>query len=250
MSAKKSSFKTDTPNRLVHALKNDLIAGLLVIIPLATTIWLTFSLTTFSIDLLTRIPKQLNPFVSLHPILVNIINLAVGLAVPLLGLILVGLMARNFVGQWLLKTGETFVQSIPLAGDVYKTLKQLLGTLLTDTGNKFRRVVLVEYPRTGLWSLGFVTGSLAGAIANELSQPMLSVFLPTTPNPTTGWYVIVPEVDVINLSMPVEDAFKIIVSGGIVTPEIAPEFGSGFGQKISLPTLEIPNTEYEDLSMR
>jgi len=159
-------------------------------------------------------------------------------------------MARNFVGQWLLKAGENLVQSIPLAGDVYKTLKQLLGTLLTDSGNKFRRVVLVEYPRTGLWSLGFVTGSLAGAIANELSQPMLSVFLPTTPNPTTGWYLIVPEVDVINLSMPVEDAFKIIVSGGIVTPEIAPEYSSSFGQKISLPTLEIPNTEYEDLSMR
>jgi uncharacterized membrane protein len=246
MSAKKSSLKNDIPNRLVHALKNDLIAGLLVIIPLATTIWLTFSLTTFSIDLLTRIPKQINPFVSLHPLLVNFINLAVGLAVPLLGLILVGLMARNFVGQWLLKTGETFLQSIPLAGDVYKTLKQLLGTLLTDTGNKFRRVVLVEYPRSGLWALGFVTGSLAGAIANEMSQPMLSVFLPTTPNPTTGWYVIVPEVDVINLSMPVEDAFKIIVSGGIVTPEI----DTRFGQKISLPTLEIPNTEYEDLSMR
>jgi uncharacterized membrane protein len=250
MSAKKTTLKTNIPNRLVHALKNDLIAGLLVIIPLATTIWLTFSLTTFSIDLLTRIPKQLNPFVSLNPILVNLINLGVGLAVPLLGLILVGLMARNFVGQWLLKAGENLVQSIPLAGDVYKTLKQLLGTLLTDSGNKFRRVVLVEYPRTGLWSLGFVTGSLAGAIANELSQPMLSVFLPTTPNPTTGWYLIVPEVDVINLSMPVEDAFKIIVSGGIVTPEIAPEYSSSFGQKISLPTLEIPNTEYEDLSMR
>ncbi|AFY72601.1 hypothetical protein Syn7502_00441 [Synechococcus sp. PCC 7502] len=243
MSPRKSNLKPDTPNRFLQALKNDLIAGLLVIIPLATTIWVTFSLTTYSIDLLTRIPKRLNPFVSLDPLLVNLINLAVGLAVPLLGIVLVGLMARNFVGQWLLRTGEAFVQSIPLAGDVYKTLKQLLGTLLTDTGNKFRRVVLVEYPRPGLWALGFVTGSLGGEIANAMPQNMISVFLPTTPNPTTGWYVIVPEVDVINLSMPVEDAFKIIVSGGIVTPE-----AKDYNLKTPLAPLAIPNTEYEDLS--
>jgi len=247
MSGRKSSIKPEYPNRFLQALKNDLIAGLLVIIPLATTIWVTYSLTTFSIDLLTRIPKRLNPFVGLHPFLVNAINLGVGLAVPVLAIILVGLMARNFVGQWLLKSGEAVVQSIPLAGDVYKTLKQLLGTLLTDTGNKFRRVVLLEYPRRGLWALGFVTGNLGGAIASEMPQSMLSVFLPTSPNPTTGWYVIVPESDVINISMPVEDAFKIIISGGIVTPDVV---GVGFNAKIPLAPLEMPNTEYEDRSTR
>lgn len=245
MSGKKSSVKPES-NRFLQALKNDLIAGLLVIIPIATTIWVTYSLTVFSIDMLTRIPKQLNPFVGLHPWLVNLINLAVGLAVPVLALILVGLMARNFVGQWLLRTGESVVQSIPLAGDVYKTLKQLLGTLLTDTGNKFRRVVLLEYPRKGLWALGFVTGAIGSAIASEVNQPLLSVFLPTSPNPTTGWYVIVPEADVINLAMPVEDAFKIIISGGIVTPDTV---DIGFSRRIALNPSEISNTEYEDLSM-
>lgn len=244
MSARKSNLKAE-PNRFLQALKNDLIAGLLVIIPLATTIWVTYSLAVFSIDMLTRIPKQLNPFVGLHPWLVNAINLAVGLAVPVLALVLVGLMARNFVGQWLLRTGEAVVQSIPLAGDVYKTLKQLLGTLLTDTGNKFRRVVLLEYPRKGLWALGFVTGAIGSAIASEVNQPLLSVFLPTSPNPTTGWYVIVPEADVINLAMPVEDAFKIIISGGIVTPDVV---DVGFSPRIALSPLEIPSTEYEDLS--
>lgn len=199
-------------------LKNDLIAGLLVVIPLATTIWLTITIATWVIDFLTQIPKQLTPFEGMNPLLVNLLNLSVGLAVPLVSILTIGLMARNIAGRWLLEFGERFLQAIPLAGQVYKTLKQLLETLLKDTNGKFRRVVLVEYPRRGVWSIGFVTGAMSADIQAQMSQPMLSVFVPTTPNPTTGWYVVVPEEEVINLSMSIEDAFKIIVSGGIVAP--------------------------------
>ncbi len=99
-------------------LKNDLIAGLLVVIPLATTIWLTYTVSTWVIDFLTKIPKQINPFDGLHPILVNVLNLAVGLAVPLSCILLIGLMARNFVGRWLLDVGERVLQAIPFAGSV------------------------------------------------------------------------------------------------------------------------------------
>lgn len=207
-------------NHLAQDLKNDLIAGLLVLIPLATTIWLTITIANWVIDFLTKVPKQLNPFDGLHPIVVNILNLLVGLAVPLLSILVIGLMARNIVGQWLLNLGERVLQAIPLAGQVYKTLKQLLETLLKDSNNKFRRVILVEYPRRGIWAIAFVTGtsSIGQDIQNHMSRPMLSVFIPSTPNPTTGWYAIVPEEDVINLSLPVEEAFKIIVSGGIVAP--------------------------------
>ncbi|WP_017654443.1 DUF502 domain-containing protein [Fortiea contorta] len=209
-------------NRLKQDLKNDLIAGLLVLIPLATTIWLTITIAIWVINFLTKIPKQLNPFEGLHPVLINILNLTVGLAVPLLSILLIGLMARNIAGRWLLDFGERFLQAIPLAGQVYKTLKQLLETLLKDSHNKFRRVVLVEYPRPGIWAIGFVTGAISTEIQNHMSRPMLSVFIPTTPNPTTGWYAVVPEDEVVNLSMPIEDAFKIVVSGGIVSPNSTP----------------------------
>lgn len=204
--------------RFKQDLKNDLIAGLLVVIPLATTIWLTITIANWVINFLTRIPKQLNPFDNMHPILVNLLNLGVGLAVPLLCILIIGLMARNIAGRWLLDVGEDLLAAIPLAGAVYKTLKQLLETILKDTNGRFRRVVLVEYPRRGIWAIAFVTGSMSNEIQAQMVNPVLSVFIPTTPNPTTGWYAVVPEDDVINLSMSIEDAFKVIVSGGIVAP--------------------------------
>ncbi|MEM7554938.1 MAG: DUF502 domain-containing protein [Cyanobacteria bacterium P01_A01_bin.84] len=199
-------------------LKSDLIAGLLVIIPLATTIWLTTTITIWVIDFLTQIPKQVNPFDGMNPLLVNILNLIVGLMVPLLSILLIGLMAKNIVGRWLLEFGERVLQAIPLAGQVYKTLKQLLETLLKDTNGKFSRVIMVEYPRKGIWAIAFVTGTISSDIQVHMSRPMLSIFIPTTPNPTTGWYAVVPEDEVINLSVSIEDAFKIVVSGGIVSP--------------------------------
>ncbi|HEY9617643.1 MAG TPA: DUF502 domain-containing protein [Microcoleaceae cyanobacterium] len=207
--------------RFKQDLKNDLIAGLLVVIPLATTIWLTLTIATWVINFLTRVPKQVNPFDGLHPILVNLLDLLVGLAVPLSCILIIGLMARNIAGRWLLDVGERILQAIPLAGAVYKTLKQLLETLLKDSSGKFRRVVLVEYPRQGVWSLGFVTGVISGEFQSHFPGPMLSVFIPTTPNPTTGWYAVVSEDEVITLSMPIEDAFKVIISGGIVSPDSA-----------------------------
>lgn len=204
--------------RFKQDLKNDLIAGLLVVIPLATTIWLSITIATWVINLLTRIPKQLNPFDGLDPLLSNVLNLTVGFAVPLLFILIIGLMARNIAGRWLLDVGEQILQSIPLAGSVYKTLQQILETLFKDSKTKFRRVVMVEYPRQGVWSLGFVTGTLSNSLQSHLSKPMLSVFIPTTPNPTSGWYAIVPEEDVINLAISIEDAFKVLISGGIVAP--------------------------------
>ncbi|MGV0026131.1 DUF502 domain-containing protein [Phormidesmis priestleyi] len=207
--------------RLKQDLKNDLIAGLLVVIPLATTIWLTITIANWVINFLTRIPKQLNPFDGMQPILVNLLNFLVGLAVPLSCILLIGLMARNIAGRWLLDFGERVLQAIPLAGAVYKTLKQLLETVLRDSNGRFRRVVLVEYPRVGVWSIGFVTGAIGAEVQSHFPGEMLSVFIPTTPNPTTGWYAVVPESDVITLAMPIEDAFKVVISGGIVSPDSA-----------------------------
>ncbi len=220
-------------------LKNDLIAGLLVVIPLATTIWLTITIANWVIDFLTRIPKQLNPFEGLNPVLVNLLNLTVGFAVPLVSILTIGLMARNIAGRWLLELGERLLQAIPLAGQVYKTLKQLLETLLKDTNGKFRRVILVEYPRRGIWAIAFVTGVISADIQAQMPRPMLSIFVPSTPNPTTGWYAVVPEDEVINLSISIEEAFKIVISGGIVAPNtVLPPISLAKERKIEIPSLE------------
>lgn len=208
--------------RFKQDLKNDLIAGLLVVIPLATTIWLSVTVATWAIDFLTRIPKQINPFDGLNPWLTNLLNVSVGLAVPLLSILIIGLMARNIVGRWLLDFGEQFLQAIPLAGSVYKTLKQILETLLRDSKTRFRRVVMVEYPRAGVWTLGFVTGKVSSQLQSRLpNTKMISVFIPTTPNPTSGWYAIVAESEAIDVDISIEDAFKVLISGGIVSPEEA-----------------------------
>jgi uncharacterized membrane protein len=115
--------------------------------------------------------------------------------------------------------GEKVVQSIPLAGSVYKTLQQLLQTVFQDSSTRFRKVVLVEYPRKGIWAIAFVTGAMTAATTG--TPKMLSVFVPTTPNPTSGWYAIVPETDVVNLAISIEEAFKVLLSGGIVGPNLA-----------------------------
>lgn len=206
--------------RLKQDLKSDLIAGLLVVIPLATTIWLSVSTAKWAIDLFTRIPKQINPFDGLDPLLTDFLNFSVGFAVPLLSILLIGLMARNIAGRWLLDFGEQFLQAIPLAGSVYKTLKQILETLLSDSKTKFRRVVLVEYPRKGVWTMGFVTGKVSPQLQVNLQEEMINVFIPTTPNPTSGWYAIVPQRELIDVDITIEDAFKVLISGGIVSPEM------------------------------
>ncbi len=231
--------------RIKQDLKNDLIAGLLVVIPLATTIWLSLILARWAINFLTEIPKQLNPFQGLDPLLSYLLNLIVGFTVPLLTILLIGLMARNIVGRWLLDLGERILQAIPLAGSVYKTLKQILETLLQDSKSRFRRVVMVEYPRRGIWSLGFVTGTLSAQLQSRLPRPMLSLFIPTTPNPTSGWYAIVPEDEVINLSISIEDAFKVLISGGIVSPSGKPVGPAplSLDQKLPQPTYEAVSIE-------
>lgn len=205
--------------RLKQDLKNDLIAGLLVVIPLATTIWLTITIAAWVINFLTQIPKQINPFDGLDPILTNALNISVGITVPLTFILVIGLMARNFAGRWLLDLGEQILQGIPLAGAIYKTLKQILETLLRDSQSRFRGVVMVEYPRQGVWTLGFITGAVSPQMQSKVAEPLVSVFIPTTPNPTSGWYAMVPEDEVINVSMSIEDAFKVLISGGIVSPE-------------------------------
>ena len=145
--------------RLRNDLKTDLLTGLAVVIPLATTLWLSTIVARLAVDFLTSVPKQFNPLQTQNPLLLSFINLMVGLLVPLLAILLIGLMARIAVVSPLVAFGEDTLIRIPLAGTVYKTLKQLLETLLADNSNRFRRVVLVEYPRQGNVCHGLCDGA-------------------------------------------------------------------------------------------
>ena len=139
-------------------LKNYFVAGLLTVIPLATTIWLMVEVATRSIKFLTQIPKQVNPMQGMNPFLVSTFEISVGFVAPVLFILLIGFMARNIVGQWLLNVSEQLLNRIPVAGSVYKTLKQLLTTLFSPIGKQYRRVVLVEYPPSGGLGVGICDG--------------------------------------------------------------------------------------------
>jgi len=205
--------------RLRQDLKNDLIAGLVVVIPLATTLWLSTIVARWVVEFLTSVPKQLNPFQTLNPLLLGLINLMLGLLVPLLGILLIGLMTRIVVVSRLAQFGEDTLTRVPLAGTVYKTLKQLLQTLVNDNSRRFRRVVLVEYPKEGIFTMAFVTGPVGQSMQPFFPDPMINIFIPTSPNPTTGWYALVPEKDVKNLNIPVDVAFRTIISAGFLNPD-------------------------------
>jgi len=145
--------------------------------------------------------------------------------IPGLGLILVvilvfvvGLLTRNFIGRKIVHLGENIVDRIPLVRILYTGVKQLLEPLFLQKTNGFKRVALIEYPRRGVHVIGFVTGESKGEVQNKTSKNMMNVFVPTTPNPTSGFYILIPEDEVVYLNMSVEDAFKLIISGGIVSP--------------------------------
>jgi len=149
--------------------------------------------------------------------------------VPGLGLILVvilvfavGLLTRNFVGRKIVRLGENIVDRIPLVRVIYAGVKQLLETIFLQKTEAFKKVALVEYPRRGAYVIGFITGESKGEVQNKTDKNMINIFIPTTPNPTSGFYILIPEDELILLNMSVEDAFKLIISGGIVSP---PEVG-------------------------
>jgi uncharacterized membrane protein len=145
--------------------------------------------------------------------------------IPGLGLILaiilisaVGLLTRNFAGRRVVQFWEDMVDRIPLVRIIYSGVKQLLEAFFVQKTGAFRRVALLEYPRRGVYVIGFITGESRGEVQRKTNKTMINVFVPTTPNPTSGFYVLMPEDELVALDMTVEDAFKLIISGGIFTP--------------------------------
>ena len=137
-----------------------------------------------------------------------------GLIITIGIVVATGFIATSVIGRWLVNLGEKFLYRIPIVKNIYQGAKQLSNAVFAPKGDKFRSVVLLEYPRKGLYSLGFVTGDTKGVMQDKTQKKMVNVFVPTTPNPTSGFYLMVPEDEVIRLNMNVEDAFKVLISGG------------------------------------
>jgi len=191
-----------------------LVAGLLVWVPVGITILIIKFLVDLMDQTLLLLPPGWRP------------EQLVGFRIPGLGLVLTimvvlvtGIVATNLLGQRLLHLGERIVGRVPLVRSVYGAAKQVMHTLFSKGGKSFRKVVLVEYPRHGIWSLGFLTGEGTGEISRYTGQAMVNVFIPTTPNPTSGFLLLVPREDVKELSMSVDDGLKMIISLGVIVPE-------------------------------
>jgi uncharacterized membrane protein len=191
------------------------LTGLLAVVPLMLTVMVVRWLVGWIDGSLYRIlPKALRPeeLFGFYP---PGFSLLVGLVV----ILLIGMVVANYFGKLLFQFAERFMYRIPLVKSIYNLFKQVADTTIGKDARAFRRVILIEYPRKGIWSIGFATGITKGEVQDATEKKVINVFVPTTPNPTSGFYILVPEEDTVPLTMTVEDAFKLIVSGGMVTPK-------------------------------
>lgn len=196
-----------------HRLKNIFLAGLAVSVPIGLTIYILFFLIDLMDGLLRVIPAAIHP------------ETLLGVRIPGLGAIatvalifLAGLVTTSYAGSRFFRFAETLVERIPLVRGIYQAIKQIVQTMVSKEGQSFKRVVLVEFPRQGLYTVAFVTASVTGELRQKTGDRCISIFVPTTPNPTSGYYMIVPEDRVTDLEMSVEEAFKLIISGGMISP--------------------------------
>jgi uncharacterized membrane protein len=201
--------------------KKYLLAGLLVWTPLAITVWVLSWLLGAMDGLfawLLTAPQALLP-ASAHASIDRLRHVpGLGVLVMGLGLLLTGMFATNIFGQWWLRQWNRLLHKIPIVRSVYSSVKQVSDTLFSSSGNAFREAVLVQYPRQGSWTIAFVTGKPGGEVARHLSGAYVSVYVPTTPNPTSGFFLMMPRTEVVPLDMSVDEALKYIISMGVVAP--------------------------------
>jgi uncharacterized membrane protein len=217
LSLRRRGRAASAPKRRVllrERLRTYLIAGLLVTGPIGLTFYLAF----WIVDLIDRgvaalFPDAYNPnkYLPFHiP--------GLGLIVALVGLTLIGALAAGYLGRLFVRLSERILGRMPFIRGLYAAVKQIFETVLAKQSKTFREVVLIEFPRREMWTLGFITGRLEGEIQDFSREELVSVLIPTTPNPTSGYLVFVPRRDVVPLAMTVEEGLKLVISGGIVTP--------------------------------
>ena len=228
MTNQPTESKSDKPRRrkggrrarVTRRLRGYFLAGVLVTMPLA----ITFAVARWFIlfvdsKIVPMIPENWNPDTYLRDHVGFEIGLpGLGVLVLIIAITITGALTAGFVGRFVIKTGETILARMPIIRSVYSAIKQILETVLQQQSQAFRQAVLVEYPRRGVWAIGFITGETEGEVQSLTTEEVLNVFLPTTPNPTSGFLLFLPREDLVILDMTVEEAVKMVISGGIVTP--------------------------------
>lgn len=194
-------------------MKKYLITGLLVLVPLVITIWVLKSLIGIMDQSLLLLPEEWHP----HTLFGRDIP-GFGVIVTFVIVITTGVIATNFFGMQIILLWEKLLNRLPVVKSIYSSVKQVSDTLFSDSGNAFRKAVLVQFPREGAWTIAFLTGTPGGDVANHLRGEYVSVFVPTTPNPTGGYFLMMPKADVVELDMSVDEALKYIISMGVVAP--------------------------------
>ena len=206
--------KTETKNLLQRS-RTYFLTGIAVTAPIGITIYISIIFINF----IDRNVKDLVP-ISYNPDTYLPFNIpGTGLIVAIFSLILIGFFTASFFGKFFVGIGEKIINKLPVFRSIYNALKQVFQTVLGASSKAFREVVLIEYPRKGIWAVAFITAGTSGEIADKLKSKFVNVFLPTTPNPTSGFLLVVPEKDLIKLNMNIEQGMKLVISGGIITPE-------------------------------
>lgn len=197
--------------------------GILVTAPVAITVYLAYEVILFIDKMVSVLVDGVIPqkYAEYLPMTVP----GIGILILIIGFVFVGMFAAGFVGRFFLKLGEWIVYKVPLISSVYSMLKQVFETFFSNKANSFKQVVLLEYPRRGIWIYGFLSGEHKGEASKKSGEELLNVFIPTTPNPTSGFLIFVPKKDVQVVDISVEDALKFIISCGVIEP------GSDKGKK-------------------
>ncbi len=198
-------------------IKKYFFTGLLVLVPLIITAWVLATLINTLDQSLLLLPVTWRPKEFLGQDVPGF-----GVLLTLLTIFVTGLIATNIFGQHLIAVWEGLLTRVPVVKSIYSSVKQVSDTLFSDSGNAFRKALLVQYPRQGSWTIAFLTGTPSGDIVNHLHGEYVSVYVPTTPNPTSGFFLIMPKADVIELDMSVDQALKYIISMGVVAPNEVP----------------------------
>ena len=201
--------------RFFSRLKTYLFTGILVTAPVGITFYISYNLIIY-------VDKWSNAIVPPKFRFSEYLGFDVpglGVAVIVTALILIGMFTTGFVGRFFVRLGEKIVSKMPFISSIYNLLKQVFETFFSGKKQSFNQVVLLEYPRKGIWVIGFVSSKTSGEIGKKIDGDVLNVFVPTTPNPTSGFLVFVKESEVIKLKMSVEDGLKLVISCGIVSPE-------------------------------
>ena len=194
-------------------MKNYFITGLLVLVPLFITVWVLTTLIGVMDQSLLLLPAEWRPEAQFGRAIPGI-----GAILTLLIILVTGVVATNFFGKRIIQFWEALLARVPVVKSIYYSVKQVSDTLFSDSGQAFRKALLIQYPRHGSWTIAFMTGQPGGDVANHLQGEYVSVYVPTTPNPTSGFFLMMPKADVVELDMSVDEALKYIISMGVVTP--------------------------------